>query len=484
MRVNWRWIIGIFFLLEVDSWQRIQGNKRVYMKKRDLNINEDNKYMEKLKEYDLKAQEYIINMGSFMYDKSREYFEKEFTEETVLEKWSAEYETQKVMEEKKKLEQKIRELRDELENGKENMRQEINKVRDDEREKSEKTINFLQESLERERKHSESFHKSINLVIKEKCENEHKYLKERIQQLEDQCKEYKDLYVEASKGKKYESELFPMLQEYNDKNLCSNWEITHVGNIAMKTDFLFKNKINGKTILLDTKNNNPDSGVQKPALDKFKRDVKRKENNAIGGILLANANIHTKKNFEINREDDKILIYIGCFNRENISLIFNCLDIIMELNKYKSKSEMLSIDNLKDLYKDQFNYETNKKIKLEKELNIIEDRIKYIYNEYRNVFDEDIELDIDNDSNKKQETSLDYEVLEVGRKIIGARSKHYHCYKENEEQVVEYFKTKRDKDREIKKRNKDNATKLKEKIINKNKLDKNIEIEVATEEES
>src|SRR6056300_605668 len=134
MRVNWRWIIGIFFLLKVESWQRIPGNKRVYRKKRDLNINEDNKYMEKLKEYDLKAQEYIINMGSFMYDKSREYFEKEFTEETVLEKWSAEYETQKVMEEKKKLEQKIRELRDELENGKENMRQEINKVRDDERE--------------------------------------------------------------------------------------------------------------------------------------------------------------------------------------------------------------------------------------------------------------------------------------------------------------------------------------------------------------
>ena len=125
MRVNWRWIIGIFFLLKVESWQRIPGNKRVYRKKRDLNINEDNKYMEKLKEYDLKAQEYIINMGSFMYDKSREYFEKEFTEETVLEEWSAEYETQKVMEEKKKLEQKIRELREELEKGRINFREEI-----------------------------------------------------------------------------------------------------------------------------------------------------------------------------------------------------------------------------------------------------------------------------------------------------------------------------------------------------------------------
>jgi len=139
MRVNWRWIIGIFFLLKVDSLQRIPGNKRVYRKKRDLNINEDNKYMEKLKEYDLKAQEYIINMGSFMYDKSKEYFEKEFTEETVLEKWSSDYETQKVIEEKKKWELRFREK--EQENRE--LRDEVYKARDEEREKAEKNLEYF-----------------------------------------------------------------------------------------------------------------------------------------------------------------------------------------------------------------------------------------------------------------------------------------------------------------------------------------------------
>jgi hypothetical protein len=105
MIVKCIWIIVIYFLLKVTGM-----NMRVYRKNKDLKIYEGSNYMEKLKEYDLKAQEFIITLGSFMYDKSHEYFEKEFTEETVLEKWNSEIETQKLMKEKKKKKKKKKKI--------------------------------------------------------------------------------------------------------------------------------------------------------------------------------------------------------------------------------------------------------------------------------------------------------------------------------------------------------------------------------------
>ena len=475
MIVKCIWIIIIFFLLKVNGLNRSPENRRVYRKNKDLKICEGSKYMEKLKEYDLKAQEFIITLGSFIYDKSHEYFETEFTEETVLEKWNSEIETQKLMKDKKNIEERVKEKEKEIRD----LRERIYSVREEEREKVKREekdhLEYYKKQLEDLKAKEMIMIKERKVQIEEALETSEKNLKERIEILEKKCKEYNEMYVEASKGKKYECELLPMLEEYNDKQLDSNWEIIHVGNIAMKTDFLFKNKLNGNTILLDTKNNNPESGVQKVALDKFKRDVKRKENDAIGGILLANAYIHTKKNYEINRESDKVLIYIGCFNRENISLIFNSLEIIMELNKYKSKEEMISSDNLKDLYKDQYSYEVSKKNQLEKEIKVLDDRIMYIINEYRNVFGEDIELDIDNDIGKKRDKILDYDSLEKDKKVIGERSKNYDCYNINNEEIIEYYKTKREltkgiKEREIKPK----------KVVKRKKKEENMEIEIAT----
>ena len=435
MRVNWRWIIGIFFLLKVDSLQRIPGNKRVYRKKRDLNINEDNKYMEKLKEYDLKAQEYIINMGSFMYDKSREYFEKEFTEETVLEKWSAEYETQKVMEEKKKLEQKIREKEQEARE----LRDEVYKARDEEREKAEKNLEYFKtkEMLMIQNRKEE---------IEEAISINQKTLRERVNELEKKNKWYFDLYESKEKGTNYEEELYPKMLDYNDKYLNSIWDIQHIGQVmSEKADFHFKNKLTNKVIILDTKNNLPTNPIAK--VENFERDVTDKRTNAIGGIMLANGKICNKKKFEINILKDKYLVYVSNFERDNIEFIFSILDQITDLSNMKEGTG--DKNKLREILLDTYKRETIALENLEKQKKIIEKILNDLAEDYQKYFDEDITMDI-----KKKEISsssvrirdktstaiVDYEELEKERKVIGQRTKYYLQYVDKKGiKKVQYF---------------------------------------------
>ncbi len=435
MRVNWIWIIGIFFLLKVDSLQRIPGNKRVYRKKRDLNINEDNKYMEKLKEYDLKAQEYIINMGSFMYDKSREYFEKEFTEETVLEKWSAEYETQKVMEEKKKLEQKIREKEQEARE----LRDEVYKARDEEREKAEKNLEYFKtkEMLMIQNRKEE---------IEEAISINQKTLRERVNELEKKNKWYFDLYESKEKGTNYEEELYPKMLDYNDKYLNSIWDIQHIGQVmSEKADFHFKNKLTNQVIILDTKNNLPTNPIAK--VENFERDVTDKRTNAIGGIMLANGKICNKKKFEINILKDKYLVYVSNFERDNIEFIFSILDQITDLSNMKEGTG--DKNKLREILLDTYKRETIALENLEKQKKIIEKILNDLAEDYQKYFDEDITMDI-----KKKEISsssvrirdktstaiVDYEELEKERKVIGQRTKYYLQYVDKKGiKKVQYF---------------------------------------------
>jgi len=435
MRVDWRWIIGIFFLLKVDSWQRIPGNKRVYRKKRDLNINEDNKYMEKLKEYDLKAQEYIINMGSFMYDKSREYFEKEFTEETLLEKWSAEYETQKVMEEKKKLELRFREKEQESRE----LRDEIYKARDEEREKAEKNLEYFKtKEMLMIKNRKEEIEEAISI--------NQKTLRERVNELEKKNKWYFDLYESKEKGTNYEEELYPKMLDYNDKYLNSIWEIQHIGQVmSEKADFHFKNKLTNKVIILDTKNNLPTNPIAK--VENFERDVTDKRTNAIGGIMLANGKICNKKKFEINILKDKYLVYVSNFERENIEFIFSILDQITDLSNLKEGTG--DKNKLREILLDTYKRETIALENLEKQKKIIEKILNDLAEDYQKYFDEDITMDI-----KKKEISsssvrirdktsteiVDYEELEKERKVIGQRTKYYLQYVDKKGvKKVQYF---------------------------------------------
>jgi hypothetical protein len=391
--------------------------------------------MEKLKEYDLKAQEYIINMGSFMYDKSREYFEKEFTEETVLEKWSAEYETQKVMEEKKKLEQKIREKEQEARE----LRDEVYKARDEEREKAEKNLEYFKtkEMLMIQNRKEE---------IEEAISINQKTLRERVNELEKKNKWYFDLYESKEKGTNYEEELYPKMLDYNDKYLNSIWDIQHIGQVmSEKADFHFKNKLTNQVIILDTKNNLPTNPIAK--VENFERDVTDKRTNAIGGIMLANGKICNKKKFEINILKDKYLVYVSNFERDNIEFIFSILDQITDLSNMKEGTG--DKNKLREILLDTYKRETIALENLEKQKKIIEKILNDLAEDYQKYFDEDITMDI-----KKKEISsssvrirdktstaiVDYEELEKERKVIGQRTKYYLQYVDKKGiKKVQYF---------------------------------------------
>ena len=411
--------------------------------------------MEKLKEYDLKAQEYIISMGSFMYDKSREYFEKEFTEETVLEKWSAEYETQKVMEEKKKLEQKIRELREELEKGRINFREEIEKVREDERQKNEKTLEYFRKQVEAGQKDKEIIYKSIDTLVNEKVEHEKKYLTLKIKELEERCDEYYKRYEKQNKGKYYETDLLmPAFEKYNEEQLDNRWDITHVGDIAKKTDFIFKDKHTKKMIMIDSKNNN-ERRVGTGDMEKFRRDIFHDLSFAVGGIMVANGKIGTKKNYEICEEAGKVMIFISNFNLENIGMIFSQLDIIIDLTEKKSNS---SLDNevLKRNIKEWYKNEVIILNMLERQKKQIDRNLMVYATNFNKMFNEDILLSIKDDEGDKiiisNEDGKDKwceeniqleesEELMKGRIKKGKKSNYPLFFESEGKKYVQYFKT-------------------------------------------
>jgi uncharacterized protein YjhX (UPF0386 family) len=138
-------------------------------------------------------------------------------------------------------------------------------------------------------------------------------------------------------NKNYEEELYPKLLDYNDTHLNSIWQITHTGSVlSKKTDFHFRHKDTNIVILLDTKNNLPTNPVV--STTEFERDILRKETNAIGGIIIANGNIACKKRFELNKVQQKTLVYVSCFDRDNITFIFTLLDMIVEMSRGSSQS--------------------------------------------------------------------------------------------------------------------------------------------------
>ena len=69
---------------------------------------------------------------------------------------------------------------------------------------------------------------------------------------------------------------------------------------------------------MDTKNNDKPSPVKWADVEKFIRDINSVENNAIGGILLANSSITRKKGFEIEMTGNRIAVYVSNFGLDNI----------------------------------------------------------------------------------------------------------------------------------------------------------------------
>ena len=413
------------------------NNKKIHLK----NIDNYN-YMDKLSQYDEHIQQFIVNIGSFMYDKSKDFFEQELTEKNALEKWNLDYNLDKINNEKRRLEERVREKEKENYQLKENVFQ----MKEEEREKFENSILWYKQQLEENQKITFFKEKNYEQEISSRLSRETEQLNKRIQELTKKNKWYHDLYESNEKGTNYEEELYPKLLDYNDKFLNSIWQITHIGQVmGEKSDFHFKNKVNDQVILIDTKNNLPTNPIANT--DNFVRDVKDKKTNAIGGIMLANGKICNKKQFEINMDNGKYLVFVSNFDRNNVPYVFSLLDEIIELSFLKqSRGDK---DKLKELLIENYKREIQQLDGLEKNKKTILKNIDELIQDYQNFFKEDISMEIKKNeiSNSsvriREKTSKkieDFDELEKDRKVVGQRSKYFLQYDENNEKKIQYFK--------------------------------------------
>jgi exonuclease VII large subunit len=336
-------------------------------------------------------------------------------------------------------------------------------VREEEYKKGEAKVAEYKQQLAAERQRLDKILATIQSDTDRQITAKTEHLNKKIADLEVKNKWYYSLYEDKSKGKNYEEELYPKLLDYNDAHLNSIWQITHVGSVlSEKTDFHFRHKDTGVVILLDTKNNLPTNPVVSTA--EFERDVLRKETAAIGGIMLANGNISCKKRFEINKLQQKILVYVSAFDRNNIAYFFSLLDMITEMSRGNaddasgggacasstSASAASASSRAKEAFRalliTDYKREQSNLDNAERLRKSSQKEMDAILSEFETHFPgEDIEMAAKSDEVQassariKSKTStdiIDYDKLEQGRTVIGQRSKYYLEYGT----TIQYFK--------------------------------------------
>ncbi len=394
-------------------------------------------------EYDEATQRHIIELGCFIYDKSLAHYHTQHPPASAVtaasnpesSSWAKEYEYNQLKQQTQLLSTRIFEVREEEYKKGETKVAEYKQQLASERQRIDKILATIQSDTDRQ--------------IAAKTDHLHK----KIAELETKNKWYYSLYEDKSKGKNYEEELYPKMLDYNDAHLNSIWQITHVGSVlSEKTDFHFRHKDTNVVILLDTKNNLPTNPVVSTA--EFERDVMRKETNAIGGIMLANGNISCKKKFEINKLQQKILVYVSSYDRNNIAYLFSLLDMIVEMSRGNnanasgahSTDESASIAAFRTLLIADYKREQSNLENAERLRKTAQKAMDAIITDFETYFpSEDIEMAAKSDEVQassvrvKPKTStdiIDYDALEHGRTVIGQRSKYYLEYGTK----IQYFK--------------------------------------------
>jgi len=389
--------------------------------------------------YDEATQRHIIELGCFIYEKSLEHYQAHLLHPAAP--WAKEYEYNQLKQQTAILSTRVFE------------------VREEEYKKGEAKLAEYKQQLAAERHRLDKILATIQSDTDRQITAKTEHLNKKITELETKNKWYYSLYEDKSKGKNYEEELYPKLLDYNDTHLNSIWQITHVGSVlSEKTDFHFRHKDMNMVVLLDTKNNLPTNPVVSTA--EFERDVLRKETNAIGGVMLANGNIACKKRFEINKVQHKTLVYVSCYDRDNIGFLFSLLDMIVEMARgaylehdgsssasaASAASASAMTTAFRELLISEYKREQSNLDNAERLRKAAQKSIDAILSEFETHFPgEDIEMAAKSDEvtassvRIKPKTStdiIDYTVLEKDRTVIGQRSKYYLEYGT----TIQYFK--------------------------------------------
>ena len=173
--------------------------------------------------------------------------------------------------------------------------------------------------------------------------------------------------------------------------------------------------------------------------------------------MLANGNICNKKKFELNKINDKFLVYVSEFKRDNISYVFTLLDMIIDFSQVKESG--LDKNILKKMLKQNYKNEHTNLDNLEKNKKSILKNIQNIVEDYNIYFKEDIEMEIKNEEvnsssarikEKTSEEIINFDEMEKDRQIIGKRSKYYLIFEEKGENKLQYFINNYQRNRKLK----------------------------------
>ena len=385
--------------------------------------------------YSLEERAHIVRLGIFLHEKGREFWSNH--NQISVPSLSDEFTSSQLKEEV------------------DNLKERLHAVREEEFKKGERRAEEYRREAEQRRRECEAERarcdkliQSINAEVERASAARVEELGKQIAALKAKNDWYYNMYEDKSKGKNYEEELYPKLLDYNDKHVNSVWTITHVGSVlSEKTDFHFRHKELGTTILLDTKNNLPTNPVANTA--DFERDVLRKETNAVGGIMLANGSICNKKRFELNKtKGGKHLVFVSGFDRDNVAFVFMLLDWLIELAQKKGE-EAVQRSTLQKILIANYRKELAQIEALDKAKKVAQRTIDEVVADYLSYFNEDIEMaskaeEVGASSVRvKEKTSTEVvsiDALEQGRRVIGTRSKYYLTY-DAPDPCIQYFKS-------------------------------------------
>ena len=378
----------------------------------------------------------IVRLGIFLHETGREFWTQRQSHPTAI-GLSDEFAAAQLKEELDRMKERLHAVREEEFKKGERRAEEYRREAEQRR-----------RECELERNRCDKLIQGINAEVERASAARADQLGKELQALKAKNDWYYTMYEDKSKGKHYEEELYPKLLDYNDKHLNAVWTITHVGSVlSEKTDFHFRHKELGTTVLLDTKNNLPTNPVANTA--DFERDVLRKETNAVGGIMLANGSICNKKRFELNKiKGGKHLVFVSGFDRDNVAFVFMLLDWLLELAQKKGE-EAVQRGTLQKILVANYRKELAQLDALDRAKKVAQRAVDDIVSDYLSYFNEDIEMASKSDEvgassvRVKEKTSAEVvsiEVLEQGRRVIGTRSRYYLMY-DAPDPCIQYFKS-------------------------------------------
>ena len=390
-----------------------------------------------LSSYGPEERAHIVRLGIFLHEKGREFWSHQQHQQTSAPSLTDEFAATQYKEEVDRMKERLHAVREEEYKKGERRAEEYRREAEQRR-----------RECEAERARCDRLIQGINAEVERASAARVDQLGKQLAALKAKNEWYYNMYEDKSKGKHYEEELYPRLLDYNDKHVNSVWTITHVGSVlSEKTDFHFRHKELGTTVLLDTKNNLPTNPVANTA--DFERDVMRKETNAVGGIMLANGSICNKKRFELNRiKGGKHLVFVSGFDRDNVAFVFMLLDWLIELAQAKG-DEAVQRGTLQKILITNYRKELAQMDSLDRARKAAQRNLDDIVSDYQSYFNEDIEMaskseEVGQSSVRvKDKTSAEVvsiESLEQDRRVIGTRSKYYLTY-DAPDPCIQYFKS-------------------------------------------